>query len=488
MTDKNDVETIAQLVIEKIQESKNTENEARELSREERELQTVPAFRLNSNDRPIQSPYNVARVFEVFENLNTGIKLNEFNKQIYLTKPAPWSSKRYTGVWDNTQTQLALTFIDEKYRFIPKREYIESVVTTIAEKNSYHPIKERIESTIWDGTERAESYFIDLLGVADTHYSREVTRIWLSGLISRIYMDGVKFEVVPILVGGQGVGKSTATKRLLPDYHTDSLRNFGQNKDDYQLLHSSAIIEIGELKGMRRSAIEDVKNFVSATSDTFRGTYEKEPKTVNRHCVFIGTSNDKSFLKDNGVERRFYPLQCGINEPKRHPMEVNEEYFLQVLAEALIWFKKGVTLKPSKQLLDELAEIQNEYKIEDAESEIIEQILEDFKKPDEWYELSPYERRQYVLKHLREPLDDGMNLSDYSLPFGRELIDVTSPSELAYIIFDEKPTRGKGGRYTQKARDYLDNSQNWSRGEQRRLWKRGTPVKNPYYRKSIKQQ
>lgn len=423
----------------------------------------------------LKTPYNAKIALESLREIREGVRYNEFTKTIEKTMPTPWGAD--TGFWSDEDTLLAIGFVDENMNFSPTREHVDIAILQIAKKNSYHPIKERIEQKTWDGRERAERYFIDLLGCEDTVYNKEVTRLWLTGLIARIYSSGVKFEIVPILVGGQGIGKSTATKRLLPDYHSDDISGFGKGAEDYRKLENSAIVEFGELKGMKKAAIEDVKNFLSASHDNIRALYSRVTEKVPRHCVFIGTSNAKGFLKDEGKERRFYPIACGVSVVGRHPMEIEEDYFLQVLAEAKMWYDQGLPLTVSKELDSQLEEIQQAYKIEDTDKENILVYLNHFKPPLEWYELSPYERRQYFLKSLGEPLDDNEKNTDYPLPFGDEPLEYTSPNEVAYIVFNENVSRGRGGNYAQKARDVLDSLTDWEReAGQKRLWKNGTPT------------
>ena len=351
----------------------------------------------------------------------------------------------------------------------------------MAKKNTYHPIKQRIESQEWDGKPRGERYFIDLLGCADNSYNREIAKVWLTGLMARVYLEKVKFEVVPILIDKrQGTGKSTVTKRLLPDYHTDSEITFGKRDSDYQKIQANAIIELGELKGMSKAEIETVKSFISSDSDTYRDPYERKATPHPRHCVFIGTANKKSFLKDSGTERRFFPIECGVNDVKQHPMDIEENYFLQVLSEAKVWFDKGEPLTPSKKLMEKLTDIQENYKVEDVDKEIIKQLLNEFKIVEGWDSLSQYEQRQYVLKQLGEPLDGGVNAySDYPAIQTDSLIQFTSPNHIAYLAFNQNPNRGGKTLISQKIRDFLDNDDGWRKGEQptqRRLFKGGTPV------------
>ncbi|MGC3648801.1 VapE domain-containing protein, partial [Enterococcus faecium] len=77
----------------------------------------------------------------------------------------------------------------------------------------------------------------DLLGVDDNLITREVTKPWIVGSVARIYKPGIKVEIVPVLDGPQGIGKSTVPALLYTvDFFTDSLDSLGEKKDDYMQL------------------------------------------------------------------------------------------------------------------------------------------------------------------------------------------------------------------------------------------------------------
>lgn len=160
-------------------------------------------------------------------------------------------------------------------------------------------------------------------------------------------------------------------------------------------------------------------------------------------------------------------------------MEVEEDYFLQVLAEAKVWFNNYEPLTPSKELMNQLADIQEDYKVEDVDKEIIDQLLNEFQIVEGWDSLSQYEQRQYVLKQLGEPLDNAQSYSDYPSAQTDCLLQVTSPNHIAYLGFNQKPTQGGKALISQKIRDHLDNDDGWKKGEnptRKRLFKGGTPV------------
>ena len=114
------------------------------------------------------------------------------------------------------------------------RLLIQDAFQEVARQNSFHPIKEYLESHTWDGVKRVESFFIDYLGANDTPYIREVTRKWFAAAVTRIYEPGCKFDYMPVLVGAQGVGKSSTIAKIARGWFSDSLRNF-DNKEGGEL-------------------------------------------------------------------------------------------------------------------------------------------------------------------------------------------------------------------------------------------------------------
>jgi predicted P-loop ATPase len=73
------------------------------------------------------------------------------------------------------------------------------------------------------------------------------------------------------------------------------------------------IIEVPELKGMRRSEIDHVKAMLSRQVDEARLAYGREPTAAARQFIMIGTVNSDSkgearYLKDDTGNRRFWPV------------------------------------------------------------------------------------------------------------------------------------------------------------------------------------
>ncbi len=150
--------------------------------------------------------------------------------------------------------------------------------------------------------------------------------------------DPVKVDTMLVFEGKQGIGKSQFAALLCGNdrWFADRLGDL-KDKDAIALLQGRWVIEIGELAATKRSSQEDLKAYLSAPSDTFRPHYGRTTITRNRRCVFIGTTNDREYIKDHTGGRRFWPIkvdgQFNIDWLKKHRC--------QLLAEAKKEYERG---------------------------------------------------------------------------------------------------------------------------------------------------
>lgn len=189
---------------------------------------------------------------------------------------------------------------------------LRGAVDMAAHRRSFHPIKELITSVTWDGTPRAERMWIDYLGCEDNSYNQQAALLTLVGAVARIFQPGHKFDFVPILEGTQGKGKSTFIEILGLQWYGELTGDVGDPKQMIEVMQGKWILELGELSAMQRSEVNDLKAFVSRTHDKARLAWEKRAKEFGRQCIFIGSTNDREYLRDQTGNRRFWPIVCHL--------------------------------------------------------------------------------------------------------------------------------------------------------------------------------
>jgi putative DNA primase/helicase len=162
----------------------------------------------------------------------------------------------------------------------------------------------------WDGQSRLASWLTDYLGVEATEYSAAIGLRWMRSAVARIYQPGAKVDCCLILEGPQGTKKSTALKILAGEWFTDEIADLG-SKDSALQTRGVWIIEIAELDSMTRSEVSRVKAFVSRATDRFRPPYGRQVIESPRQCVFTGSVNHSTYLRDETGGRRFWPVRCG---------------------------------------------------------------------------------------------------------------------------------------------------------------------------------
>lgn len=318
-------------------------------------------------------------------------------------------------------------------------------------KKAYHPVKEKIEAEQWDGVTRASHIFIDYLGAENNEYVKEVTKKWLVGAIARIYEPGVKFEIVPVLNGKQGRGKSTLASKLGGEFFTDSLNALGDSKDDYQQLIGKWIIELGELSSMKKTDNDKIKNFLSATSDDIRLPYDRITKKFKRTSVFIGTTNNNEYLSDLTGSRRFYPIPLD-NEPAKSVFDMREADIQQIWAEAKTYYELGEEIFISGDF-ETMAE---DYRRNASKQELFYQDIEDYLEmlvPFDWEQKTLYQKRTYYNRYV----------NDNDTDKGTDGLDRTTAKEIARVVFDlDGGGRGSNGVLS-KINLYMSNLPGWKK-------------------------
>lgn len=206
-----------------------------------------------------------------------------------------------------------------------------------AKRHPFHPVQEYLQSLRWDGISRIDHWLSDAFGVPETDYHAGVARSFLISAVARAMNPGCQVDTMLVLMGDQGLGKTSAARALVPDFsmYAETTES-PAHKDFYQALRGKWIVEIGELHSFKNADWTKIKQMLSAKVDTYRPSYGHFTKDFPRQCIFIGTTNDEQWNRDTTGARRFWPVIC---------IEVNKDYILaqrvQLWAEAYARFQRG---------------------------------------------------------------------------------------------------------------------------------------------------
>ena len=240
---------------------------------------------------------------------------------------------------------------------------------TAARDHPFHPVKSYLHGLRWDGQKRVDRWLSTYLGAENNEYSRAVGSRWLISAVARILRPGAKADCCLILEGPQGSRKSTALRTLAGEFFTDELADLG-SKDAAMQTRGVWIIELSELDSLSHAEVARIKAFMSRTTDRFRPPYGMRLMESTRQCVFAGTVNHATYLRDETGGRRFWPITCG-------PIDVEARDRDQLWAEARVRFESGSVWWLDTPDLIQLANDQQEARYErDPWEEVIGPWLE----------------------------------------------------------------------------------------------------------------
>ncbi len=269
-------------------------------------------LRLDMAGTPERNEANILTALENDEVFAGAIAFNEFAQEIEAVAPLPWDDRPTFSVrpWiGNDDVHCAVWLQRRNINVSPN--LVSRSVATVAKRNSYHPVRDYLKSLVWDGTPRLERWAVTHLGAEDTRLHCAFGALWMISAVARIMDPGAKTDHIIVLEGEQGAGKSTALRILAGDeWFTDDLADIS-SKDAAQQLQGVWIIEIGELDVISRAEVSRIKAFATRTVDRYRPPYERYVIEVPRQCVFAGTVNHETYLRDETGNRRFWPLKCG---------------------------------------------------------------------------------------------------------------------------------------------------------------------------------
>ena len=405
-------------------------------------------FTGSKTDRhPKSNARNINIIMENDEKFKELFYYDSLKDAICFYRTPDWNIEKKKGdlVDDEDDSQIRV-YLNTVYQ-INSKDVVYDCVVHQASKKRIHPIRTFLSKLPeWDGVPRIEEIICELYDIKPNAYYREASKAWWVGIIQRIMRPGSKFDMMIVISGNQGIGKSQFGKSIAtlnwngPMSTIDSQPNFFgddelpfDKKDAYEQLGGIMIYELPEFeKYYKKSDASTIKSFVSKTSDKFRKSYGRRVSEYRRQCVFIATTNDNKPLRDRTGNRRFLPFYSTL--PQNTTRLYNEDYWNedirnQCLAEALYYFEEGFNPMSSfsedaKRIWDEL---NDKATIENDSLPIVEMYLNN-QFPINFY--------NYTFEDMKKYYHERMKTDEYGLKIQRAQKREFSIKEIYTIAFD----------------------------------------------------
>lgn len=265
--------------------------------------------------------------------------------------------------YDGDIMYAGLEYLQDKIHYAFQPGTVRHACNMIFEMNERDLVQELVKNLEWDGVPRLNSWATKHFETDWPEYTAEWGRLLMTGLALRILKPGTKVDHCCILVGAQGIGKSTFFEELstfggFTFYHACTEIATGENRDQATAFKQAIVVDLAEgvVFNSKKSNSDVIKQVISQVEDQYRVVYSKVTSTVPRGFIFVGTTNRRDQLSDLTGSRRFLNLET--KKIVRLPYEEKLQILAEVVAHegeirASEWYKLHVDLSTApKELIE----------------------------------------------------------------------------------------------------------------------------------------
>ena len=317
--------------------------------------------------------------------------------------------QHYTGEVSDKACTMVRDRIIEEFNFDPGRQNVLDGVSTLALKNPFNPVRDYLLNLKWDGVPRLANLFRDYFEADDTALNRFAGQMLLVAGVRRILSPGVKYDIMVVIEGPQGSGKSTALRVLASnDFFSDQSILSRDDKTQMEAVEGIWIFEVAELDGMNRTETSRIKAFITRQVDRARRAYAHFAESWPRQVIFVGTTNERFYLKDTTGNRRFLPIKTDAIDVTALAADRD-----QLWAEAVHLEAQGFPIHVPDELLAEAVEAQSERTQDDpwldvlsvVKGEVVgdeERVFTETLYGEDYLNIPPAIRQSYHPKRIAE--------------------------------------------------------------------------------------
>jgi len=273
----------------------------------------------------------------------------------------------------------------------------------------------------WDGQNHVARLFSRIPGISSEQLA--YLSIWLRSAVAHwLQLDTMHGnEVVPVLIGAQGCGKTTFLRRLLPlqlrEYYLDHL-NLSNKFDKEMALTNNLLVNLDELEAIRPSQHAALKQTLSKNKVNGRPIFGKAQDDRPRYASFVSTTNNPHPLTDATGSRRYICLTIPKGQYIDNAGDIDyEQLYAQVLyeirqLEAPYWFNN-----------EEVARIQQLNLAYLQQKDIAEMVKACFRKPADGEKVKSLNTTE-MLEIIRDEYPNVTVTTKAKVELGRALVSL----------------------------------------------------------------
>jgi hypothetical protein len=186
----------------------------------------------------------------------------------------------------------------------------------------------------WDGVPRLTTWLQKIAGVPESDYARDVSRVLPVSMVARAMNPGCHYRFVVIFEGEESIGKTALVRALAtPEWYVELAMNL-DSKEAHMMLQGVWVAELSELDALTRTEETRLKAFITLNEDSYIPKFSNLRDKVPRRAIFIGTTNEESYLKGQSGNTRYLPIRL----PKLIDLPLFAAMREQLFAEALAYY------------------------------------------------------------------------------------------------------------------------------------------------------
>ena len=273
----------------------------------------------------------------------------------------------------------------------------------------------------WDGQNHVARLFSRIPGISSEQLA--YLSIWLRSAVAHwLQLDTMHGnEVVPVLIGAQGCGKTTFLRRLLPQHlrqyyldHLDLSNKF--NKE--MALTNNLLVNLDELDAIRPSQHAALKQTLSKNKVNGRPIFGRAQDDRPRYASFVSTTNNPHPLTDATGSRRYICMTIPKGQFIDNAGDIDyEQLYAQVLHEIRVletpyWFNN-----------EEVVRIQQLNLAYMQQRDIAEMVNACFRKPKEGEKVKSLSTTE-MLEIIRDEYPNVAITTKAKVELGRALVSL----------------------------------------------------------------